>query len=301
MSYADDIKTFLAENPDKSFHRNDIIGALTHIPSASVDSTLSALAARKEIRKPRKAYFQHKDTSDLAPWEVTTATHTARINALLKARGPQSERAIQYACPDIRQMRSVLFDMGQGGHIHNKGDNIWALGVNPRAPVGPRPPINSRGVHRGWDDRRVTSTTVEAAIEPDVSAASESLAPEIGPAPVFEFNRIPSVDSIIESIHAQPIIPVEEPMKSTVIKLHAEHQAAQQSQQPFADEIADGIEKVAKVFGNGGGGVMIGEPAVIFSLLTDELEIEIGGDDERALTAIRAVLASLTLRKVDAE
>lgn len=349
MSYADDIKTFLAENPETMYHRNEIGGALMHIPAASVDSTLSALVARKEILKPRTAYFQHK--SEMCAWENTSATPTVRICALLMARGPQSERAIQKNCPDIKQMRTVLFDMGQGGHIHNGGDGVWAIGRNPRAPTGPRPPINARGIHRAWDGRRETNTTVEAAIErdvsaeaasevheaiatptltadePDVSAVSETPAPEIGPAlemlpsigadymisdqetlqrlaeaQPIGINRIPILDEIIQKVDSLLKTPLEDIMKADVIKLHAQEETAQP---PVGSsnvaEIAGGIEKVTRGFGNGGGGVMMREPTVIFSLRTDELEIEIGGDDERALTAIRAVLQSLTLSKANAE
>lgn len=214
MSHESDILTFLAAAPNRVFHRSDICGELIHISPACIDTALSKLVRKQEILKPKTAYFQHKPedgqtvTPVKQPWEDTTATKTARIVALLKARGPvMHARHIQKACPDIHPMSSVLSDMGRGGHVHSQGDGFWALGLNPRAPKGPTPVVNRWGMRRP-DELRPSSTEIPSeasetreaetsatsevppearapesvADVPDESAVSETPAPEIGPA-----------------------------------------------------------------------------------------------------------------------
>lgn len=83
-------------------------------------------------------------------------------------------------------------------------------------------------------------------------------------------------------------------MSATVTRLHAEPAPRAPetggAEQPFIAQIRDVVAQVLAEFGGGGGGGGADEPMVIFSLRTDDLEIEITGNDLRALKAIKGVL-----------
>lgn len=272
MSHEADVLAFLEALPGTKLHQVDIIGGLPHIGPSAVDAILRSLAKRDLVTKVSKAVYQHKDLEAIAPmWENTNATHATRINALLVARGPLSERAIQHACPDIRGLNSVLFALGQGGHVHNKGDKVWAVGVNPRAPVGPRKPINSMGVHRGWDERRAPITPVEAVEPreasadatsekptearadvcagdaPDESAAGKTPAPEISPAPASDIpwvgggGQFDNIDDLIKAnagpiqINRIPTIQIIPPMEADMTDTDTKEPAVGEKAQAATD------------------------------------------------------------------
>jgi hypothetical protein len=196
-----------------------------------------------------------------------------------------------------------LSSMCEEGMIHGGDDDRIHLGPSPKIPKvrkhwdprreRPLPPAKNTPVEAeakreasaeaASEVQETVATSPLAADKSDVSAASESPAPVIVQAP-----------ATIEH--------PEEVMIATVTKLHAQPEVAQQeSQAKVADEVMSGVEKVENEFGGGGGGISLDDRMVIFSLKTDELSIDIDGDDERALTAIRAVLASLTLSKTSAQ
>lgn len=309
MSHESDIKGYLEDRPTAKVHETEIMGALPYIGQAAVHAVLVSLAKRGEITKVRTAVYQHKPADapapDKSPWLAEGLAPYQRARLYIEANGPPRKSALvtmlaRFGDDALRRVTSMCSE----GMIHIGEDDRVHLGRSPKQPTAPR---------KHWDPRRgdrplppATKTPAEeekpreasadatseepaetrvdacAGDAPDESATGESPAPEIGPAP-----------ATIE----QP----ENTMKANVIELHAQQEQPDPAAGRPETEIADGIEKVATGFGNGGGGVMMREPTVIFSLRTDELEIEIGGDDERALTAIRAVLSSLTLSKASAE
>lgn len=283
-----------------------ILATLTHYSQGSVQVALSAMVkAGTHICRPRKAVYAlvKQDDSKPEPWQMTSATKTARIVALLKARGPvMHARHIQKACPDIHPMSSVLSDMGRGGHVHSQGDGFWALGLNPRAPKGPTPVVNRWGMRRP-DELRPSSTEIPSeasetreaetsatsevppearapesvADVPDESAVSETPAPEIGPALAEPYT------ATITAWDCRPAIPSAQHLARVLREMSLEEFYQRMHEEPPMQEDTAVSNDTTTPPGT------LPAPVATFHMEMPGLRIAISGDAKAVMEAVSAI------------
>jgi hypothetical protein len=305
MSQESDILSFLADSPFTVHHRVDIIAAMSHMGPAHVDGVLSSLAKRGLILKPKTAHYQHKPEAGTPPndqkpespsmsWRADGLLPFQRVRLYIEANGPAKKGALcVMLAPFVDQAVRAINAMAVEGMIHARADELMVLGPSPkinparrawdpRRGSPPDKPNNPRAERREGDSDKDVRTTAQVELLKANAAEAESPAQDQFPAPATIEQPEEVMTASVTQLHSRPAPSLPEPNDPD-------------SAPAVVEEVTGGIEKVSRAFGGGGGGIMRDGPVVVFSLLTEELEIEISGDDERALTAIRAVLAVLTL------
>ena len=229
MTIQDDIISYL-ESVGRPQARLEIIGALRGSRNpASVDTELSKMSRNGVLlRNAARAYMLPGDNGATDETKNDEAPFL-QILSYLKENGPRTKAQLRRVLPKIKQFDRVIEDMVKLQYIHGPENGTLAAGRNPKAPPLEEKPENrwnagfppkdkpqntpSEEETRSADgsatseEPEAVATPTRAGDAPDVSAAKESPAPVIRPAPAFGqsiFNAVPRLGRDTIAPGAQP-------------------------------------------------------------------------------------------------
>lgn len=337
MSIESDIIAVI-ESKGEAVDRLSIMSVLGHYSQGHIDVALSGMTRRGLLTRVKTGVYAldaAPKKNDVVAWLVDGIAPYQRVMRYLEAKGPTRRQALcVMLSPFSDAPQRVVVEMIGSGTVHQNNDGRIEIGKNPKAPSSAAPKHSWNNLRAPTTSTKNTSeaprqvsaeTTSEQPSEaraadsagdaPDESAAPESPASGIGqmPAPDESIGAVAvSTWENWKDLHNQLPEPVqevadegekintaEEPEK-TMPRLHAVPKEE-------IEGILDRVEKAIAVsdrdmaeteFKGGGGGHDL-EPVIIFSMHTEEMRIDIDGDDDRTLDVIRGVLASLATCKRD--
>jgi len=223
---AQDIISFL-ESAHRPQAKVDIIAALKGVHNnASVGATLSTMVRKRELVQTAARDYRVPNEGEIPPLppppkkrkKDSSPAPFLQILAYLQENGPRTKQQLKRVLPEIKQFDRVIEDMIQLQHIHGVGNGTFAAGRNPKAPPLDKKPENrwnagippkdkpkntpseeakrEAGASATSEEPETVATPNRAGDAPDESAAKESPAPAIGPAPAFGQSIIDAVPKL---------------------------------------------------------------------------------------------------------